>query len=360
MLGGLRTSKRRKTPSDTATATLDSNANSNNTGNQNNSTKMAKKLRSDSSCGKMMREREMDMDEAYVRNVSRLGKHYKRHVVGHFGSSTDGVDEDDQQIDMSLFQTDETKNSSECENKDQQQAAQRAEHREANLERRAEAITSRCWWWIQSRSFQQILMIALGDHVSLVLAPSHLSLVKGHCYLVPVKHAQSFCACDQEVWEEVKHFRNSLRRMYAEEGQDVLFCETVLDSKGFWQARMDAIPVPQRVADDAPIYFKSSIDNQIEEFGTHTKVFKTKERGLSGCIPQDFPYFNIEWKGGGFAHIIESRSFPKDFGVDTVASMMEMNPFRFNKKRKDSEVDRKAVLRFCEKWKEFDWTLQLP
>ena len=358
MLKGLRTSKRRKT------SEVDSS-------NKNNEAQQFTTISDQSNLGgssvsdgkadilKIMREREMDMDEAYVRNISRLGKHYKRHVGAHFGSSADGADEDDQQIDMSLFQTDKMDNKSDTNTKIQKHSMQRAEHREANLERRAESITSRCWWWIQSKSFQKFLMIALGDHVALVLAPSHMSLVKGHCYLVPVKHAQSFCSCDNEVWEEVNRFRNSLRQMYAKEGKGVLFCETVLEAKGFWQARMDVIPVPKKVSDDAPMFFKSSIDAQIEEFGTHTKIYKTKENGLRGCIPKGFPYFNVEWNGGGFAHIIESRSFPKDFGVDTIASIMEMDPLRFNKKRKDNEVDRKDVLSFCEKWKQFDWTLQL-
>ena len=59
--------------------------------------------------------------------------------------------------------------------------------------------------------------------------------------------------------------------------------------------------------------------SEAEEWGTHTKVLSTKNKGVRRTIPKDFPYFNVEWDGGGFAQIIESGSFPKDFGVDTIA-----------------------------------------
>ncbi len=39
--------------------------------------------------------------------------------------------------------------------------------------------------------------------------------------------------------------------MFKKEGKGVLFCETVLPSKGFWQTRMDIIPVPKDVEQDA-------------------------------------------------------------------------------------------------------------
>lgn len=39
--------------------------------------------------------------------------------------------------------------------------------------------------------------------------------------------------------------------MFAKQGMGVLFCETVLPSKGLWQARMDVIPVPKIVQEDA-------------------------------------------------------------------------------------------------------------
>ena len=76
-------------------------------------------------------------------------------------------------------------------------------------------------------------------------------------------------------------------------------------------------------------------------------------------MPKGFPYFNVEWDGGGFAQIIESGSFPRDFGLDTIAGMMELDPVKFNRKKKAPDDDRGEVAEFCKRWKEFDWTLEL-
>ena len=53
------------------------------------------------------------------------------------------------------------------------------------------------------------------------------------------------------MWEEVSRFRTALRNMFAKENKGVLFSETVLSTKGLWQARMDVIPVPKSVEQDA-------------------------------------------------------------------------------------------------------------
>jgi hypothetical protein len=39
--------------------------------------------------------------------------------------------------------------------------------------------------------------------------------------------------------------------------------------------------------------------------------------------------------------------------------MMKMDPVRFNRKKKAPDDDRGAVISFLEKWKAFDWTLDL-
>eukprot|EP00558_Chaetoceros_sp_UNC1202_P011130 CAMPEP_0197253884 /NCGR_PEP_ID=MMETSP1429-20130617/66601_1 /TAXON_ID=49237 /ORGANISM="Chaetoceros sp., Strain UNC1202" /LENGTH=111 /DNA_ID=CAMNT_0042716703 /DNA_START=29 /DNA_END=364 /DNA_ORIENTATION=+ len=104
---------------------------------------------------------------------------------------------------------------------------------------------------------------------------------------------------------------------------------------------------------------------QAEEWGTHTKVLSTRGKGLRRTIPKGFPYFNVEWDDGGFAQIIEnesnSNSF-KDFGLDTIAGMMGLDPMKFNRRKKEDtsfDSERAAVLDFVKTWKEFDWTLAL-
>eukprot|EP00550_Attheya_septentrionalis_P011020 CAMPEP_0198305910 /NCGR_PEP_ID=MMETSP1449-20131203/58149_1 /TAXON_ID=420275 /ORGANISM="Attheya septentrionalis, Strain CCMP2084" /LENGTH=440 /DNA_ID=CAMNT_0044008455 /DNA_START=70 /DNA_END=1392 /DNA_ORIENTATION=- len=284
------------------------------------------------------------MDETYARNVARLGSRFRNSefVVG--GSSA-GADEDDMgTVDTALFQE-----KSQESRLTAAAAAQKRQSRAIAQHDKHSSITSKCWWWMESGpSFSKHMLLSLGDHVSLVLAPPHLALTKNHCYLVPLKHAESFVSCEDEVWDEVQRFRTSLRHMFRAQGKGVLFCETVLPSKSLWQARMDVIPVPIRVEQDAPIFFKSALTEQAEEWGTHTKLISTKEKGgVRYSIPKGFPYFNIEWLSGGFAQMIETASFPKDFGVDTIAGMMDMEPLSFNRKRKSShDEERKAVIEF--------------
>jgi len=212
-------------------------------------------------------------------------------------------------------------------------------------------------------------LIGLGDHVSLVLSPSQLSLVKWQGMLVPVKHNESYAIYEDEIWDERIRFQTALRSMFRKDGMGVIFCETVLPSKNLWQARMEVIPVPLSVEQDAAIYFKSALNEQAEEWGTHNRILPTsKARGLRQMIPtkKGFHYFHVEWEangraGGsdGFAQMIETNSFPKDFALDTVAGMMDLDPVRMKRRQKPPDEDRSAVLEFVAKWKEFDWTLAL-
>mmetsp|Transcript_21438 Transcript_21438/g.50584 ORF Transcript_21438/g.50584 Transcript_21438/m.50584 type:complete len:487 (+) Transcript_21438:128-1588(+) len=305
------------------------------------------------------RESATNMDETYARNVARIGSRYKGSDFdqGKQPGASMGADEVDYSgieggADMSMFQDPSSRLTDAAR-------AQRERARQVTQHDRQSAITNKCWWWMEAASFQRHRLLALGNHVYLMLCPSNLALTELSCYLVPIQHAESFRACEDEVWDEVQRFRTSLRRMFAKTGQGVLFCETVLPSKNLWQARMEVVPVPRRVEQDAAMYFKSALTEQAEEWGTHTKLLTTKEKGLRRTIPKGFSYFNCEFEGGGFAQIIETNAFPKDFALDTIAGMMQLDPVRFKRKQRPQDGDKAVVLSFAKRWKEFDWTLEL-
>jgi hypothetical protein len=188
------------------------------------------------------------MDENFARNIARLGSRYKGAEFKSTAGATAGADEEDMAgdggIDMKMFTSNESRLT---------EAAQynREMSRQMDRAKKENKITSRCWWWMESSSFQKHRLLSLGDHVSLIYVPSHEALVGSQCYLVPVKHAESFASCEDEVWDEIARFRTSLRHVFAKEDKGVLFCETVLPTKGLWQARMDVIPVPKNVEQDA-------------------------------------------------------------------------------------------------------------
>eukprot|EP00593_Proboscia_inermis_P015508 CAMPEP_0171325710 /NCGR_PEP_ID=MMETSP0816-20121228/116983_1 /TAXON_ID=420281 /ORGANISM="Proboscia inermis, Strain CCAP1064/1" /LENGTH=155 /DNA_ID=CAMNT_0011824959 /DNA_START=225 /DNA_END=692 /DNA_ORIENTATION=- len=147
--------------------------------------------------------------------------------------------------------------------------------------------------------------------------------------------------------------------MYSAEGKGVLFVETVMPNNVFWQTKIEAIPISKNIQNDAPMYFKSAFDEQAEDFETHTKVIHTKEKGLRRSIPKNFPYIHVEWDDGGFAQIIESSAFNKDFALDTIAGMMGRNSLRFDRKRTVPDDGRSSVLAFCARYKKYDWTYEL-
>jgi len=309
------------------------------------------------------------MDETYARSIARLGSRYKgsdtnqRNIAGHSAGADEEDTAGDGGVDMTLYANREERGVF-------TEAARFEREKSRQMARvgREMAITDRCWWWMESGAFRRHRLLSLGDHVSLVLSPSHLSVVKWQCMLVPVKHNESYATSEDEIWEERIRFQTALRSMFRKEGMGVLFCETVLPSKGLWQARMEVIPIPLSVEQDAAIYFKSALTEQAEEWGTHNKLLPTsKAKGLRQTIPtkRGFHYFHVEWGvgdnggDGGFVQMIETESFPKDFALDTIAGMMDLDPVRMKRKRKASDEDRSMVLDFVARWKKFDWTLTL-
>lgn len=315
-------------------------------------------------------ENSMSWNEHMTRDILRLGK--KRKMKARAA----GDDSDEEVERMKKHMPDYHMNNKGFESKSAKKSAQQVEKEEQRSRRRQidqyrkqEKITSMCSWWINSSSFRKDRLLAFGKHVSLMMAPPNASLLPGHqFYLVPLKHAQSMVDCDDhEVREEVKLFRNSLENLYARERKGIIFCETVMPNKNFWQTKIEVIPIPFSQLQDTPIYFKSALVEQAEEFGTHTKLMKTSsDKPLRSVIPKKFPYFSIDWgnisssNSTGYAQIIESSEFPRDFGLDTLAGMMELDPVRFHRKKKFPQgFESELIAKFTDKWKSFDWTQRI-
>jgi diadenosine tetraphosphate (Ap4A) HIT family hydrolase len=241
---------------------------------------------------------------------------------------------------------------------------------------------------MESPSFDKRHLIALGDKVALVLVPRRYALVEGHCYIVPLAYSTSFLDLDEEAWYEVSRFQTSLSQMFQKKKMGLIFLETACHASksgtaagGGTQCKMEVIPVSRRVEEDAPFYFKSSLEGMAQEWGTHQKLIVLKDRkSLRNAVPKGFPYFYCGWDGGGggYVQLIEGeddglggggreggggRSKYRDFGLDTVAGMMGLDPYRMRRKsgsgREAMEQEKREILKFCETWKEVDWTTEL-
>lgn len=138
------------------------------------------------------------MDETFARNVARVGSRYKG-IDFKTGSSATGADEDDTQVDMTMFSSQKLTSVSQQQKERSRQLARHDKD---------QSITSRFFWWIESRSFRKHTLLALGNHVSMVMIPPHLSLFPGQqVYLVPIKVRTESCLriCFSLCWFSCAH-----------------------------------------------------------------------------------------------------------------------------------------------------------
>jgi Protein similar to CwfJ C-terminus 2/Protein similar to CwfJ C-terminus 1 len=308
---------------------------------------------------------EMSWDEQMTRNMARLGKNRKRKL-----KTSDDSDEEVEQMKKWLPGATNAKEGTANEDRAIKKAQVRDRHRLMNEKIQEDKVTSKCAWWLESSSFRKHRLLALGDHISLVMAPPNASLIAGnHFYLVPLKHTPSFVSADGDAWREVLRFQTSLQNLYARQGKSVMLLETILDhSKGLWQTKLEVVPVPFAMLQDAPMYFSSSMQEQVEEWGTHSKLLKVStDKPLPAVVPKGFPYFYVDWgkiatspSATGYAQIIESESFPRDFGLDTVAAMLDLDPIRLQRKQSyGHEDEQQQISDFLKLWEKVDWTKEL-
>ena len=68
-----------------------------------------------------------------------------------------------------------------------------------------------------------------------------------------MQHELATRTVENNVWEEIRNFKKCLIMMFAKQGRDVVFLETVL---GLAQQRrhclIDCVPLPQQIAKQAP------------------------------------------------------------------------------------------------------------
>ena len=240
---------------------------------------------------RVTKETSMSWNEHMARDVIRLGKKRKLKSTAAAGEDSD---EEFERMKRYLPDNENVKKSA------KQIEKERHRHRRRQIDQyqKQEKIMSMCSWWINSSSFAKHRLLAFGKHVSLMMAPPNASLVPGHqFYLVPLKYSTSMVDCeDKGVQEEVALFRRSLENLYARERKGIILCETVLPSKGLWQTKVEVIPVPFSQIQDAPLYFKSAMVEQADEFGTYNKLFKTTlQKPLRTVIAKKFSYFHVEW-----------------------------------------------------------------
>ncbi|XP_010511261.1 PREDICTED: CWF19-like protein 2 [Camelina sativa] len=223
----------------------------------------------------------------------------------------------------------------------------------------------RCLFCFENPKRPKHLVVSIANFTYLML-PQQQPLVPGHCCILPMQHEAASRSVDDNVWDEIRNFKKCLIMMYAKEGKDAVFLETVI---GLSQQRrhclIECIPIPQEIAKEGPLYFKKAIDEAESEWSQHNskKLIDTSVKGLRNSIPKNFPYFHVEFGlDKGFVHVIDDeQQFNSNLGLNVIRGMLELPEEDMYRRRRHESVEsqKKAVVSFAREWEHFDWTKQL-
>jgi hypothetical protein len=98
--------------------------------------------------------------------------------------------------------------------------------------------------------------VAKSEHAYLAL-PETVSMVEGHCFIIPDGHVRNTLELEEYEWEECRNYMKSLVRFFAAQNRGVLFFELVSGRSS--HAMIECIPVPAEVYEQAPAYLKEAI-----------------------------------------------------------------------------------------------------
>jgi hypothetical protein len=106
-----------------------------------------------------------NMDDTFATNVYRLGSRYKgSDLMQRASGRSSGADEDDMYgdggVDLNMFQKQSSK-LTDMANYNREKSRQLAHAVNVNTQ------MGKCWWWLQSSSFRNHMLISLGNYVRL-------------------------------------------------------------------------------------------------------------------------------------------------------------------------------------------------
>ncbi|XP_022946470.1 CWF19-like protein 2 isoform X1 [Cucurbita moschata] len=231
--------------------------------------------------------------------------------------------------------------------------------------RRMATQEERCIFCFENPNRPKHLTVSIANCTYLML-PQWQPVVTGHCCILPISHESATRSVEKTVWEEIRNFKKCLIMMFAKQEKDVVFLETVVGlAKQRRHCLIECIPLPQGIAKEAPLYFKKAIDEAEEEWSQHNakKLIDTSVKGLRGSIPENFPYFHVEFGlNKGFVHVIDDEdNFKTSFGLNVIRGMLQLAEEDMHRRRRyeSVEVQKQAVANFLQDWEPFDWTKQL-
>ncbi|ETV79204.1 hypothetical protein, variant 1 [Aphanomyces astaci] len=296
------------------------------------------------------------MDAVYARNIVRLGTRYEGSELsaGKTGAAS-SFDEDETPTALKLHQSSRLT---------EKAFVAASDHAARSDRMQWDKAMQNCRHCPQSDRFKGHLVVAMGPHAYVAL-PAASTVADLQCLIVPAEHVASLSGADEAVAADVHKFKVALVAMAASVDMSMVFLERTYDVSRKRHTFVECVPVPKDVGMDTPMFFKQAMLECDEEWSTHQKILDTTGKGINRTVPPNFAYFHVEWDSnssgnqsfGGYAHIIEDAAqFPADFGLDTLAGMLDVDPPRLGRYIPNVAAENARVQSFQAQWAPYDWT----
>ncbi|EFC40521.1 predicted protein [Naegleria gruberi] len=225
-----------------------------------------------------------------------------------------------------------------------------------------------CAFCVENKRFKNHLVIATGSKAYLTISPFGC-LTEGHCCIVPIQHTISIRETDEDVYDEIMKFKLALKKLFVEQGRDIIFIETVTQysMKHEKHAFIECIPVSEQQMEVAPSYFKNAIlelgntayNLSASEWSDNKRFIETKGKGIHRSIPKGFPYFHVEFGvNGGFAHPISDEDFSFVFGKEVLCGIMKKTPNEAKLRAPRFEEEKQNAQKFSQQYSKYDFLKQ--
>ncbi|KAI8802729.1 CwfJ C-terminus 1-domain-containing protein-like protein [Cladochytrium replicatum] len=206
-----------------------------------------------------------------------------------------------------------------------------------------------------------LTVISIGTRAYLAL-PDVVSIVPGHCWIVPMEHCVNTLECSEECWDEIRNFMKCLMLMFGASKQSVIFMEQSMNFRRNRHAYIECIPLPEEKGEEAPAYFRETILASEEEWSQHKKLIDTHKNGFRRSLVKQMPYFHVWFNpNGGLGHVIENEeSWPAWFGQEVVGGMLELPTDKWRRPKRVGQRENAPILKdFLSNWTKYDWTAHL-
>ncbi|XP_015434949.1 PREDICTED: CWF19-like protein 2 [Dufourea novaeangliae] len=213
-----------------------------------------------------------------------------------------------------------------------------------------------CHWCIESKYMLKHMIVAMDSDICLSL-PACTSLTDGHCIITPVQHVTCQLQLDEDIWEKLKAFKQTLHKMFVDQNKYPVFYESYKSRHKFLHMQLECVPLPKEIGELVPMYFKKALLECETEWSMNKKVIDLEHKDIRHAIPNGLSYFVVEFETNkGYAHVIEDEHmFPKSFAEEIIGGMLDLDHDVWRKrKRENFDQQREKVLKFLDIWKKYD------